>query len=53
MGSHVIRISDKVFNRLQDEARAAGLAFVSPDNVLRHILKMPQEGRKRKEEKRA
>ncbi len=48
--SRVIRISDETFKRLQDKARAAGLVFVSPDNLLRHILDMPQAGRNKGKE---
>lgn len=43
----VIRISDEVFRRLQDEARELQEPFVSPDNLLRYLLKMPQTGTKK------
>lgn len=49
MAGRVIRVSEEVFKRLQDEAREAGLAFVSPDNLLRHLLKMPLTGKKKGE----
>lgn len=47
----VIRISNQLFQKLQEEARQMGWVFISPDNLLRGLLGMEQVGKKRADPK--
>lgn len=44
--SRVIRVSDEVYQWMQEWAKKRGHSFVSPDNLLRAVFGLKQSGKK-------
>lgn len=51
--THVIRIDDEVWNRLEEKARDSGMVFKSRNEVLRSILGLPPKEEKNRKKGRA